>query len=132
MMIFIANVFAKLETVKVLLRPLSKKGPFRKRFDSQHVKASQILVKSPWDRFYHVFLSLSGKFILKMFLLVLGEILGLFVNTFTTVGKYPVEDCEHLKLPIQMQLSQKRKNPSQFFVTFLEFTSNFIHFEKKG
>ena len=45
--IVIANVFPKLETVKILLTPLSKKRRFNPRFDSQHVKASQILVKSP-------------------------------------------------------------------------------------
>ena len=46
-MIVVANVFPKLETVKILLRPLSKKRRFRTRFKCQHVKASQILVKSP-------------------------------------------------------------------------------------
>ena len=46
-MILIANVFPKLETVKILLRPLSKKRRFRTRFDSEHVKASQTLAKSP-------------------------------------------------------------------------------------
>ena len=47
MMIVIANVFPKLETVKILLRPLPKKRNSRTRFDSQHVKASQIHAKSP-------------------------------------------------------------------------------------
>ena len=37
----------------------------------------------------------------------LGEILQVFVNTLTPDGKYPVQDCENLQLPIQMQLSQK-------------------------
>ena len=54
-MIVIANLFRKLETVKILLRPLSKKRRFKSRFASQYVKASQILAKSPWERFYHVF-----------------------------------------------------------------------------
>ena len=35
--------------------------------------------------------------------LVLGEILGLLVNTLTEDCKYPVADCENLQLPIQMQ-----------------------------
>ena len=35
----IANVFPKLQTVKILVRPLSKKRRLEKRFDSQHVKA---------------------------------------------------------------------------------------------
>ena len=43
----IAIVFPKLETVKIFVRPLSKKHPFRKGFDHQHVKVSQILSESP-------------------------------------------------------------------------------------
>ena len=42
MMILIANGYPKLGTVIILLRPLSKKRRFRTRFDSQHVKVSQI------------------------------------------------------------------------------------------
>ena len=60
-----------------------------------------------------------------------GEILGVFVNTLTADGKYPAEDWKSLQLPIQMQLSEKRKTFSQFFVPFLEFISNIKHFEKK-
>ena len=44
--IVIASVFPKLQTVKVLFRPPSKKRRFRIFFDSQHVKVSQTLVKS--------------------------------------------------------------------------------------
>ena len=54
-MIFIAKVFAKLQTVKILVRKLSKKCRFRKRFDSQHGKVSKILTKSLSEQFYHVF-----------------------------------------------------------------------------
>ena len=61
--------------------------------------------------------------------LVLGEILGVFVNTLTDDAKYPVQVCENLQLPIQMQLSEKRKSFFEFFVPFLESTSNFKHFE---
>ena len=39
--------------------------------------------------------------------LVLGEILGVVVNTLTADEKYRVQDCENLRLPIQMQLSKK-------------------------
>ena len=63
--------------------------------------------------------------------LVLGEILGVFVNTLTADGKYPVQGCENLQLPIQMQLSEKRKTFSEFFVPFLESTPNFKRFERK-
>ena len=46
-MIVIVNVFPKLQTVKILVRALSKNRRFRARFDSHHVKASQMLAKSP-------------------------------------------------------------------------------------
>ena len=52
--------------------------------------------------------------------LVLGEILRVFVNTLTADGKYPVQECQNLQLPIEMQLSEKRKSFSKFFVPFLE------------
>ena len=45
-MIVIATLFRKLENVKDLARPLSKKHLFRTPFDSEHVKVSQTLVKS--------------------------------------------------------------------------------------
>ena len=52
-------------------------------------------------------------------------------NALTADGKYPFHYCQNLQLPIQMQLSEKRKTFSQFFVWFLESTSNFKHFRKK-
>ena len=101
-MIVIANVFPKLQTVKNLVGTLSKRRHFRARFDSQVVKSSQILAKSQWERFYHDFSSFSRKLIWKMSPLVLGEILGAFVNTLTRDGKYPAPDCKNLQLAIQM------------------------------
>ena len=50
-----------------------------------------------------------------MSLLVLSEILDVFVNTLTADGKYPVQDCENLQLPIQVQLSEKHKTFFHFF-----------------
>ena len=82
-------------------------------------------------RFYHVFLSFLGKLIWKMSQLVLGELLAVFVNTLTTDGKYSVQDCENLQLPIEMKLSEKRKRFSQFFVRFHQSTSNIKHIEKE-
>ena len=55
------------------------------------------------------FLSFSVKLIWKMSPLVLDEMLGVFVNTLTADGKYPVQVCENLQVPIQMQLSEKRE-----------------------
>ena len=106
-MIVIGNAFLKLQSVKILVRPLSKKRRFRTCFDSQHVKASQVLVKSPWEHFYHVLWSFSLKLIWKMSPLLFGEVLLMSVKTLTADGKYFVKDCKNLQLPIQMQLSEK-------------------------
>ena len=45
-LLFIATLFRKLQTVKDLVTPLSKKHRLRRHFDSEHVKGSQTLVKS--------------------------------------------------------------------------------------
>ena len=45
-MMVIATLFRKLQTVKDLVTPLSKKYRFRTSFERQHVKGSQTLVKS--------------------------------------------------------------------------------------
>ena len=64
--------------------------------------------------------------------LVIGEVLVVFVKRLTADAKYALQDCENFQLPIQMQLSKIRKTFSELFVPFLESTSNFKHFEKKG
>ena len=130
-MIVIGNVFAKLQTLKIFVRKLSQEHRFRTGFGIQQVKESQLLAKSPRERFYHVLLSFSWKLISSMSPLVLGDILRVFVKTLTGDGMYPVQCCENLQLPIQMQLSDEQNNFSQFFVPFLESSSNFKHFEQK-
>ena len=55
-MIFIATLFRKLQTVKDLVRPLSKKHRFRTPFISQHVKRSQTLPSGAWEHSSHIFL----------------------------------------------------------------------------
>ena len=62
--------------------------------------------------------------------LVLDAIVGVFVNTLTYDGKYPVQGCEYLQLPFQSQLSEKRKPFAEVFVPFLDSTSNFKYFER--
>ena len=100
-MTLIANVFLKLQTVKNFVRTLSIKRCFRTRFYSQHVKSSEILAISRWQRFYYAFSWFLLKLICKMSPLVLGEILGVFVNTLIVDDRYRVQDCENLPLPIQ-------------------------------
>ena len=56
--ILIATLFPELQIVKDLVTPLSKKHSFRIPFYSQHVKGSQILVKSALEHFHHIVSSL--------------------------------------------------------------------------
>ena len=46
------------------------------------------------------------------------KILGLFVNTLTANDKYSLLNRENLLQHRQIQLSQKQKSFSQFFVAF--------------
>ena len=130
-MIVVTNIFPKRETVKILVRKLSQEHRFRTGFGHQHVKACQLLAKSPWERFDHFHLKFSAKLFWNMSPLVLGEILGIFVNTLTADGKSPVPGCENLQLPIQMQLSEKQKTFSEFFFHFLNLHQILNIFKKK-
>ena len=59
-----------------------------------------------------------------MFLLVISEILGLFVNTLTADDKYSLHNTEALWHPIQMQLPRKQKIFLVFsfsFETYIKF-----------
>ena len=53
-MIVIATLLRTLQAVKGLVRPLSKKQCFTTPYDSQHVKASQTLVKYAGEHFHHI------------------------------------------------------------------------------
>ena len=130
-MISRATLFRKLQTVKDLVRPISKKHRLRTPFDSQHVEGSQTLVKSVWEHFHQIFSSLWEKLIWKISPLVIREILVAFSKALTANDKYPVRDFENLSSRIQMQLYLKAKPFSESFVPFLESISNFKHFEKK-
>ena len=55
---------------------------------------------------------------------MIWKILGLFVNTLTTYGKYSLLNRDNLSEPIQMQLSKKLS-------ALLECRSKFEHFEQK-
>ena len=55
----------------------------------------------------------------------------MFRNTLTANEKYPVLDCVNMSSPIQMQLSSKPTFFSDFFVPFLESTSDFKHLDQK-
>ena len=64
-MIAISPFFRKLQNVKNMVRPLSKKHRSRTPFDSQHDKGSPTLAKSASDRFDQIFSSLRETLIWK-------------------------------------------------------------------
>ena len=67
----------------------------------------------------------------KKSLLLTCKMLELLVNTLAINEKYPVLNRDSLRILIQMQLSQKQKNFSEFFLALLKSRLNFEHFEKK-
>ena len=89
-MTLIVHLFPKLWTAKDLVRKISKKPCFGTSFERQYAKRSQKLLKSARQYFYHFFLSLLEKWSWKIFLLVISEILGLLVNTLTTIHQWQV------------------------------------------
>ena len=62
---------------------------------------------------------------------MLCKILRLFVNTLTADDKYSPLNRDNLTQPIQILLSKKQNNFSQFFSAFPKSTLNFQHFRKK-
>ena len=130
-MIVIATLLSKVQTVRNLVRPFSKKHRFRTPFDSEPVKGTQTLVKFGREYFHLVFSSLWEDQVCDIRPLVTCWIFVLLGNILTAKGKYPLRYCQDLMIPVQMQLSWKVKTFSDFFVRFLETTLNFEHFEKK-
>ena len=59
------------------------------------------------------------------------EILAVFLNTWTADEEYPVQDCENLQFPIQIQLSWKLKTFSEISIAFMKYSWNFKYFQKK-
>ena len=97
---------------------MSTKSHFRGRFDKQHGKRIQTLLKSKRQHLYHVCWSLRTVLSLKKSLLVIWKILGLFSNTLNAHDKYHLLNREDLTQPIWMQLSQKEKKIDNFFLHF--------------
>ena len=67
----------------------------------------------------------------KSDLFVRSEILALLVNTLTANYQYSRSITDNVPLQFQMQLSEKLKTFSAFFITFSESALNFEHLKKK-
>ena len=111
---------------------MSKKSCFRGPFNKQHGNCAQALLKSALQHIYQIHWTLSRKLIWEMSLLLSRNILLLLVNTLAANEKYPVLNRDNLKIPIQIQSSQKQNTFSDFFAAFLKFSLNFKYFETKG
>ena len=59
------------------------------------------------------------------------KVLKLFVNALTARDKYPLRDRNNLTQPIQMQLFEKEKNLSPFFLHFWNLHEILNIFQKK-
>ena len=130
-MSFISEVFPKLRTPKNMVTSTSKKSCFKGSFTKRHGKRAQTLLKFAWQKLHHIYWSLWRQLTFKKSLLVICKISRLFPNTLSADGKYSLLNRDNLTEPIQMQVSGKQKNFSQFFCTFLKSTLNFEHFSKK-
>ena len=105
-----------------------KKSRFRRPFDKQHGKRVQALFKSPSENLYHIHRSLPTKLSWKKSLLLTCKVLGLLANTSATDEKYLVFHRDNFTIPVQMQLSEKQKTFSYFFVALLKHSLNFQNF----
>ena len=111
---------------------MSKKSRFGGCIDKQYGKRAETLSKSASHHLYQIHWSMAMKLCSKESLLLTCQILGLFVNTLATDEKYLVLNRENLRIPIQMQLSRKKKLFSEYFAAFFKFKLNFEYFEKKN
>ena len=99
-------------------------------FNKWHGKRSEKLMKPEGQHLYHIYWSIWMKLSWKKSLLVICKMLGLFVNTLTTNGKYFPLSGEKLKEPIHMELTMKQKKYSECFSGFSKSWVNFGHFRK--
>ena len=61
----------------------------------------------------------------KKSLLLAFQVLGLLVKTLAADEKYPALNRDNLTIPVQMQLSMKKKTFSQFLAAFFKSSINF-------
>ena len=123
--------FEKKMTPRVFAFPkllLRKRGQIK--FDKQHVKRAQALVKSASQHLNYMHWSLPRQLNWKKSLLVTSQILWLLANILAANENYPVLTRDNLTIAIQMRFCQKPKTFSQFVGSFSKSTINFKYFEK--
>ena len=127
----IPEVFPKLRSPKNKDRSMSIKFRLKWSFKKQHLKRAQTLLKFGCQHLYHIYWSLWRQLTFKKPLLVISKISRRFPNTLSANEKYSLLNRNNLTQPIQIQVSRKQKNFSQFFCAFLKSSLNFEHFLKK-
>ena len=114
----IPNGIPKLRTRKQAIRYVYKKCCFTVPFDKRHSKDAETHFKSSRRDLDHSYWSPIRILSSKKSLLLISKMLWLFVNTFTANDKYSPLNRDNFTQPIQMQLSQKWKAFSDFFIFF--------------
>ena len=109
---------------------MSKKSGFRGPLDNQHGKRGQTLLKSPSQHLYHIRSSLARKMSSKNLLLFTCQVLGLLVKTLAADDKYLALNRDNLTIPIQVVVSEKKKN-SQLSAAFPKSRLSFEHLKQK-
>ena len=90
------------------------------RLEKEHDKQGETLLKSERQHFYHIFGSLWRHLSRTKFLLVICKVLRLFVNTLTADDKYSLVNRDSLTQPIEILISEKEKNISEFIFCIYE------------
>ena len=95
-----------------------KKSCLKRPFDKQHGKRVQALFKSQSQNLDHIHRSLLRKLSWKKSLSLTCKIWGLLVKTLATDEKYLNLNRDNFMIPIQMQLSQKKKSFLNYLLYF--------------
>ena len=110
---------------------MSKNACFRGSFHNHHGKQAKNLFKPVSQHFYSVYWKLSRELSWEKSLWLTRQILGLLVKILAADGKYPVLNTVSVMIPIQMQLSQKKKF-SSIFCWLFEMWLKFWTFSKRN
>ena len=127
-MTLLAYLFLRVRPATNVVRYMCKNSHFRLPSQKEHGKLVSTLFKSEWQHLHHIHWSTGRQLSCKKSLLVIWESLRLFVNTMSAIGKCSLPHRDNLTEPIQMQLSQKLKNFSGFFIAFSKSRLNFEDF----
>ena len=110
--------FLSWRSPKNVVRSMSKKSSFRTPLEKQDGKRFPTLLKSERQHLHHIYWSMGTQLSLRKSLLLICKVLRLFVNTLSAVDKYSLLYRYNITQPIQIQLSQKQKTFSNFFLHF--------------